>query len=150
MLKKSGISLILHCLAQLQCISTSMVFYGQLESKEQQRWKALAVVLGSQERAMCHTEPHTESVSSSWSQESPLSLPSNGVAAAYVELPRPECIKEKGEAQKFGGCYYGKFCVCWGFLVSCFHGCFFSIQWLKGLLGFLFKQEHISLWLGTA
>lgn len=55
-----------------------MLFYEQLHSKEQQDRIALAVIFGAQERAMCYAESHVESVSSCWSQESPVTLPSNG------------------------------------------------------------------------
>lgn len=66
---------------------------------------AAAVVFGSQEGAVCYREPHTESVSSCWSQESPLSLPSNGVRELLqhmLTLQDLRALKRKGKLRSLG------------------------------------------------
>lgn len=75
-------------------------------------------------------EPTTE-LTQQWSQRT---------AAAHTDFPRPGCIKEKGEAQKFGACYYGDFGVCWGFWTVDFVGTFFQYSDKKISLGFFLSR----------
>lgn len=97
-----------------------------------------AVVFGSQEGAVCYREPHTESVSSCWSQESPLSLPSNGVRELLQHMLTLQdlcALKRKGKLRS-SGLLSWNFLSVLGFSGQSFLWGFFQYSDRKICLGF--------------
>lgn len=107
-------------------------FMGSYIQKSSRDRIALAVVFGSQEKATCYTEPHRESVSSCWSQGSPLSLPSNGVRELLQCMLtfQDQCaLKRKGKLRSLGLVIVE--------ILGCV-GVFWSVVFMFGLVSFWF------------